>query len=617
MAEKLGDLLVDYTTKRRIRADVQEGDTGTGSFSEIFWGDVKTVYDALLDAMEEHRPELDSLCSSIVQDGHTFTLGPEDSSLCKDIMKVYYFMDGMRTAAATPSHVIQPEDPIHSFMRCMVGYVTLATQFAPQCQFNNLVPHARALIEAMRTMATVDTSNSACNGLDFDTLKIGYKLVGATITEWIEENSSRWHAIMEDYMHASCVDHTTIQAGTNSGQDTHEEIEPQGVLGTISLDDLKQLADSKDELSKEDATEVLIQIKDETDGSNILRKLQEGLQQVESKRMNSAPRATPASVAGTSVATKPAAPTPQGAKPATTLPTNGTTEDKTQGKGGETSPEGTGAPPAQGTDTGRNAARKEDTDDTQPVAGPPPAAPPSAQDTGGLGTGESGGHGPGPGQQPPPPPPPPLQDPARKEESTPKNHNDTETGEYTCAHDHSNGAGPGTESHAGSSVRITKGRYIPEGQPSCEKINELLRTPNSPPNNSNPTDNKSNRSQDERNQTSNENERQTETAAGSQAPPQASNAQDPDTQPKASAGPHGNTKSIDEGEHGDPNKDQGQPYGSQKESKETSSPEVQNPSSDPSAAAPAVPNPAPGEADDKVVDGGNDDPPPQGGTWND
>ncbi|KJP86089.1 hypothetical protein AK88_04280 [Plasmodium fragile] len=98
--------------------------------------------------------------------------------------------------------------------------------------------------------------------------------------------------------------------------------------------------------------------------------------------------------------------------------------------------------------------------------------------------------------------------------------------------------------------------------------------------------------------------------SGSQAPPKACNAQDHDTQPTASTASAGTTKSIDAGEHGDPNKDKGQLDGSQNESKHTSSPAVQHPSSTPSAAAPAGHSPAPGEADDKVADGGNDDPPP-------
>ncbi|KJP85430.1 hypothetical protein AK88_04933 [Plasmodium fragile] len=50
---------------------------------------------------------------------------------------------------------------------------------------------------------------------------------------------------------------------------------------------------------------------------------------------------------------------------------------------------------------GRNAARKEDTDDTRPVPPPPPAAPPSTQ---GAGSAEGSG-GPGPGQKPEPSPP--------------------------------------------------------------------------------------------------------------------------------------------------------------------------------------------------------------------
>ncbi|KJP84770.1 hypothetical protein AK88_05596, partial [Plasmodium fragile] len=193
-------------------------------------------------------------------------------------MKVYYFMDGIGNARTGHSAATQPEDQIHPFMRCMVGHVILAKQFARQCDFNTLVPYAREATDGMRTLAKVDTSNTACNGLDFDTLQIGHKLVGKTIQAWIEEKRSDWKAIMEDYMDHTCDAHTRIEAGGHSGQDTHEETEPQGAQGNISPNDLKKLAASTDELSKDEATEVLIQIKDEKDANNILRKLQEGLQ---------------------------------------------------------------------------------------------------------------------------------------------------------------------------------------------------------------------------------------------------------------------------------------------------------------------------------------------------
>ncbi|KJP84843.1 hypothetical protein AK88_05522 [Plasmodium fragile] len=226
MAAALGNLLVDYIQKRRIRADVQQGDTGKGSFSEIFWGDVKTVYDALLDAMEARRDDIEPLCSSSELPEHMFTLGTEASSLCEDIMKA---------------------------------------------------------AQGIMPLANVDTSNSACNGLDFDTLQIGHKLVGATIKAWIHNDSTRWHEIMADYVHDSCAKDTSIAAETRSTQDTHAEKEPQGAQGPISLHDLNQLAASKDQLSKHDATTVLNQIQGLPDTDTIMNKLKHAIAAVESE----------------------------------------------------------------------------------------------------------------------------------------------------------------------------------------------------------------------------------------------------------------------------------------------------------------------------------------------
>ncbi|KJP84900.1 hypothetical protein AK88_05470 [Plasmodium fragile] len=284
MAAKLGELLVHYTKKREIRADEQQGDTGQGSFSEIFWGDVKTVYRELLNGMHEHRDEIDTLCSTSVLNEQMFTLRTEASSLCEDIMKVYYFMDGIPKAADTPAAATQSEDEINPLMRCMVGYVTLAKKFAPLCDFNTLVPYARKATDGMRTGYQVDTSNTACNGLNFDTLKIGYKLVGATITEWIQENSSDWEDIMEDYMNDTCEANSTIEAGTTSGKNTHDEKDSKGAHGPISPDDLKRLANSKDQLSKQDATKVLNQIQGQTDRDSIMTVLTGAIAAVESDR---------------------------------------------------------------------------------------------------------------------------------------------------------------------------------------------------------------------------------------------------------------------------------------------------------------------------------------------
>ncbi|KJP88413.1 hypothetical protein AK88_01865 [Plasmodium fragile] len=513
MAQALRNLLVDYIQKREIRADEQQGDTGPGSFSEIFWGDVKKVYRQLLAAMEEPRPDIETLCSSSELDENGVSQAEHAPSLCQDIMKVYYFMDGIPTADAKPAAAPQTQDQIHPFMRCMVGYVILAKKFAPLCDFNALMPYARKATDAMRPRYQVDTSNSACNGLNLDSLRIGHKLVGATIKEWIEENSSRWADIMEDYMDDTCAEHSTIAAGSNSGQDTQAETEQEGAIGTISVEDLKRLADSRDELSKHAATTVLNQIQGLNDGDDIMKRLRDAIAEVESagninvakeqrtrsrgthttssssgssSSSSSSPSGTSESAPATSAtaaivpASTPSKDTSGAAKPAakeaaTTqpVPAGAATSGTASAPGAQTQ-----APPQQPASPVLPAT------DTQP-----PAAPPSTSGAGSAGG--SGGQGPGPGQQPPPPQPPQSQDPAGKHERTPNNHQDTATGEYTCPHEKSKNPHAAIESHAGSRVSITKGHYTPEGQPSCEKINELLRTQHSPATNFNPTDKKS------------------------------------------------------------------------------------------------------------------------------
>ncbi|KJP85378.1 hypothetical protein AK88_04978 [Plasmodium fragile] len=441
MAATLRDLLVHYTTKRAIRADEQEGDTGKGSFSEIFWGDVKIVYDALLDAMEEHRLELEPLCGQIVTDAGMEQIRVEDSSLCKDIMKVYYFIQGIPPEHGTNSAANPPEDQIHPFMRCMVGYVTLAKQFAPLCDFNTLVPYARAATAAMRPTYQVYTSNSACNGLDFDTLQIGHKLVGKTIQAWIHNDSTRWHEIMADYVHASCADHTTIQAGTNSGQDTHEQPDSKGAHGPISPDDLKKLAASKHELSKEDATAVLNQIQGLTDTDNIMKKLKEAIEEVESETNKKVTTAASTPSPGTHTTSSSSGSSTTSSTFSSSSPSGTSESAPAKSATAATVPAGTPVPPAGKT----------------PQAPASPVLPAT----------------------PPPPPPPSRTSEGEGTASTdtapaqPAGTSTDATGEDECKHAKSSSAASGAETHEGSRVSVTTVPYSYPGQPSCATVNNI------------------------------------------------------------------------------------------------------------------------------------------------
>ncbi|KJP84865.1 hypothetical protein AK88_05502 [Plasmodium fragile] len=548
----LGALLANYVKTRGL-VDNKE------MYKKSLWNDITALLDEFAAYMDDEH--LDSYAANCSNRGYTregggstfFIANVGDRIMCTLMTGALYFLNGWGTQSGG-SHTTDPNNAaLKEYIRCAIVNIFMYILLASPCKSTMGIDNAWYTVKQMEESMGGLIKQGKCGHGVFENIQTQEFDMAKKIQAWLESNKSLTEKIGGQGIESICTkslgELDRVTPGTHTMHDNTE-------LREKEKEAIRKLGQQLKTIVEEVKTAVA-QCAQENGAC------MEPIEAV--SRSDPQDDASKAKVSNSVAGGKPAPDVPAGNPSA-----------------------GSGV-----TDSGGARSLSQPQAPASPVL-PAPAAGAKAKGAPGQGPGPAPA-GPAPGQQPPPPQPPQSKDPAGKDERTPNNHKETETGEYTCPDDKPKNPHAAIESHVGSRVSITKGHYTPEGQASCEKIKELLRTQTSPATNSNPTHKKS--------------EKKAADATTRQKPQDAS--QTPQGAPEpSSAGTVATTPVVDKSpETADPGA-----TNTALDSGKATSTESQSP---PGESGEAGPSGAVGDqgakSDDRnnaVVDGGNDDTPP-------
>ncbi|ANQ07311.1 Uncharacterized protein PCOAH_00019240 [Plasmodium coatneyi] len=148
------------------------------------WDDMKKEWGRLRSTItRDTDPEIQRLCAQDTS-GKIKIHGPE-KGMCKNIMRIYYYMQGLETPTWKIPKTTSENKEDKSFFRCIVGMMALIKLFGHRACFKKYTDYAHKVSEVARKKAGLADNTKICAGMNFDQLKIGTAFIGETISGWI------------------------------------------------------------------------------------------------------------------------------------------------------------------------------------------------------------------------------------------------------------------------------------------------------------------------------------------------------------------------------------------------------------------------------------------------
>ncbi|ANQ06483.1 SICA antigen [Plasmodium coatneyi] len=179
MGDPFTDFLVKWIERRGIWDD--EG------FKKI-WDDLRGMSEKLINALSKEDEIIKEFCENDLED--EIQIEDNHKSMCKNLMKIFYFMQGLRTEGMDGVKGNEEEEKEKAFMRCIVGSVAMFKVFKKYCWFEDYLDYALRVTEPQRAALGVPDSYGKCAWMNFEEVRIGTKLIGERVAQWIEEKES-------------------------------------------------------------------------------------------------------------------------------------------------------------------------------------------------------------------------------------------------------------------------------------------------------------------------------------------------------------------------------------------------------------------------------------------
>ncbi|ANQ07845.1 SICA antigen, partial [Plasmodium coatneyi] len=273
----------------------------SGDYDKI-WNDLEKIFEDAMKNVFSDLTIINNLCSGEVQDGEKKNFSPEDKELCKTMVKILLYINGIRIAEyhnikgikSAPSH-----EQIDSYFRCIVGRIIMIKWLGGHCSRHKVAETVLSAVKGWGGMSTMQDVHKKCAGLDFINMGIGGKYLWPQMEEWAQEKKQDKKST---YVRNGIVNlETRKNKGTKctkprKGQksepsNTEDDVKNLTELfGVDSEDQLDELVEDEDKWPKTDVTEALQLIEKERGGNDswdqdMYRKLQSKLGELFQKKM--------------------------------------------------------------------------------------------------------------------------------------------------------------------------------------------------------------------------------------------------------------------------------------------------------------------------------------------
>ncbi|KJP86080.1 hypothetical protein AK88_04271 [Plasmodium fragile] len=379
----------------------------------MLWADIKQLFTQLTDTLSDKTPMERAVCAALYGKAMKFAL---QRMICGYIVNIFVYMDGTAEVVTGVTTLNAEQKSWRDYFKCVVGNVTLIKLFEKNCAATDIINQVSRKMSTISKALAGHSNSQQCQGLDYDSLRIGTKFVAGTMGEWINKWSiTSRGALSGSKAQTSCAAPTSITKAraTTDSEDAHVVTLFQD--GTAR--EVAGLIQKKATITAHHRQRIMQAAKDKGTAKGVLHDVMREIERnanghgedIQVQDHSDSIHATGTPPQGPTEKKVPVPPPKKPEVPPVKVPEQPkvtSADSKDENKKADT--------PSSPSSAGRN-------DSTAGTDGQPhvPASPvlPQAPSGSGAGSTEQGpGQGPGPGQQPPQPPPQATKDAGPREQ---------------------------------------------------------------------------------------------------------------------------------------------------------------------------------------------------------
>ncbi|KJP85057.1 hypothetical protein AK88_05312 [Plasmodium fragile] len=255
-AKEFTDLLVEYILERKIQGDLHDGQ----DFSEKIWNDIENMFKELVLYVDDRKnnPMLQVMCN-YSDFSAEYLKGPLNRFLCMEVGKIFYYMEGLNNNGTAQRSTDPGERELRNYLRCMIGTWTLMSLHGNKCNIREITTHVSTLMRTLAHTFHAVTNRDTCAWVTFEELKIGMRLTGEAMEQWVTQWKSRRSKITQGIRAGGCdkLGGGRMRIGSGQGDAPSNNID---ILKSENLDQLHSLIENKEYLPKARVRDIMVKV---------------------------------------------------------------------------------------------------------------------------------------------------------------------------------------------------------------------------------------------------------------------------------------------------------------------------------------------------------------------
>ncbi|KJP84837.1 hypothetical protein AK88_05533 [Plasmodium fragile] len=208
----------------------------------MFW-QLRTYVD-----VKTYGPMIKTMCNYKIHK-EAYLKDIRNKLLCMEVATIFYYMEGLNKTGTAQSSMHQGAGELWNYLRCIIGTWTLMRLHGNKCHITAITTHVSTLMRTLEQSFHAPTHRHKCAWVKFEELKIGTRLMGAAMDEWITEWKRRRPNITQGKRAGGCdqVGGGRMGEASAAGDGPSNNID---ILKSENLDTLKSLIETKEYLPK-------------------------------------------------------------------------------------------------------------------------------------------------------------------------------------------------------------------------------------------------------------------------------------------------------------------------------------------------------------------------------
>ncbi|KJP88409.1 hypothetical protein AK88_01861 [Plasmodium fragile] len=179
--------------------------------------------------------------------------------LCMEVATIFYYMEGLNKHGTAQSSTDPGERELRNYLRCMIGTWTLMRLHGNKCNIREITKHVSTFMGTLAEGFNAATNRHKCAWVKFEELKIGTRLMGEAMEQWVTQWKSRRPKIPQGIRARGCdqVGGGRMRAGSGEGDGPSNNID---ILKSENLDTVAAWIEKKEYLPKASVSDIMVKV---------------------------------------------------------------------------------------------------------------------------------------------------------------------------------------------------------------------------------------------------------------------------------------------------------------------------------------------------------------------